>query len=281
MTVPMGEIDRLGEFVAKRVNLDATTKVYHLPDWKGKGDAARIAALREIAEKGGRDYDIATLAVNIIRDAGVPSRDYRAQAAALLTWVQTQIYYMNEPGERLKDPVVTLKDRYGDCDDMAILLAALYESCKLPWRYVLSGKSPQGKLIRWVEGTSRKRGQWTHIYVIVGYPPYTPKKWLYAEPTLARVPLGWDVVGAARQNGGRVALPELSGPGDAPLTLDSQLPEKGKAPKPFVHHVASEVAAKLHPRTLVPTLIVGLVVAGITASVTGRKKGESNGKRRR
>jgi hypothetical protein len=276
-----GNIDRLGEFVAKRVNLDQTTKTYHLPEWKSKNDAARMRALREIAMKGGRDPDIATLAVNIVRDAGVQPRDYKGQAAALLNWVQSQIYYINEPGERLQDPVYTLKVRYGDCDDMAILLASLYEACRLPWRYVLSGRSPANKLVRWVEGTPKKQAKWSHIYVIVGYPPYTPKKWFYAEPTLQRVPLGWDVVGAAKANGGKVVLPELGSlTGEGSEQRVPLMVKKKDEKKPFTEHVKTEIVKGLHPRKVIPAIIVGLVMASMSgrfraavgAFVTGDKK---------
>ena len=278
-----GNIDRLGEFVAKRVNLDQTTKTYHLPTWKSKDDAARIRALREIAMKGGRDPDIATLAVNIVRDAGVQPRNYKGQAAALLNWVQSQIYYINEPGERLQDPVYTLKVRYGDCDDMAILLASLYEACRLPWRYVLSGRTPKNKLVRWVEGTPKKRAKWSHIYVIVGYPPYTPKKWFYAEPTLQRVPLGWDVVGAAKSNGGKVVLPELGSlTGEGPDQRAPLMVTKKTEKKPLAKHVKHEILKGLHPRKVIPTLVIGAAMALFStrfrAGVKGLLYGENKKK---
>lgn len=275
-------MDRLGEFVAKRVNLDQTTKTYHLPSWKSKDDATRIRALREIAMRGGRDPDIATLAVNIIRDAGVQPRNYKGQAAALLHWVQHQIYYINEPGERLQDPVYTLKVRYGDCDDMAILLASLYEACRLPWRYVLSGRTPNNKLVRWVEGTPKKRAKWSHIYVIVGYPPYTPKKWFYAEPTLQRVPLGWDVVGAARSNGGKVALPELgsitgeAGDKRAPLMVTKKVEKK-----PFIVHVKQEILKGINPRKVVPAIVVGAVIALFSGRFRAAVKGLVHGEKKK
>ena len=265
-------MDRLGEFQAKRIDLDATTKTYHLPGWKKKNDSARLRALREIAMKGGRDPDIATLAVNIVRDAGAQPRDYKGQATALLAWTQTQIYYINEPGERLQDPVYTLKVKYGDCDDMAILLASFYEACRLPWRYVLSGRTREGKLVRWVEGTPSKAARWSHIYVIVGWPPYTPKTWLYAEPTLKGVPLGWDVVGATK-SGGKVALPELGGGvQDSTLQRAPMMVQRRGPEKPLAKHVVSIVAERLHPRNLIPVLIVGIITGAISTQISKKLK---------
>jgi len=265
-------MNQVGEFIAKPINLDETTKTFHLPDWKTKDDKARISTLRQVAMKAGRDPRLATLAVGIIRDANVQPRDYKGQAAVLLNWVQTQIYYINEPGERLQDPIYTLRVRYGDCDDMAMILAAMYEACRLPWRYVLSGRTRKGKLVRWVEGTPKKKARWAHIYVIVGWPPYTPKKWLYAEPTLRSVPLGWDVVGAAKKNKGRVGLPELGDPSSerAPLMVKMKPKEK-----PFIQHVSAQIRERLRPRNLVPVLIVGIVTGILitrTKSAFNKKK---------
>ncbi len=271
LTTPSGPPpNRIGEFAALPVDLDKGPKVHHLPAWKNRDDPTRVAALRKIAMQGGRDPRIATIAVEVIRGSGVQPRDYQKQAAALLSWVQSQIYYVNEPGERLQDPVYTLRVRYGDCDDMAILLASFYESMRLPWRFVLSGRQGK-KTIRWIEGTPKKQAKWSHIYVIVGWPPYTPKKWKYAEPTLRGVPLGWDVVGSYEANG-KVVLPELAGPdmGDAADDSGSRAPLMVRvrdATPDFVEHVKKEVKSKLHPRNLVPVVLVGLAVGLITEAV--------------
>jgi len=95
----------------------AGTEVHHLPDWKGYGDPKRMQIIRHIAMMRGRDPRIASLAVDIIKKAGVPPRDYKGQAEALLKWVQDpdNIYYVNEPGERLQDPIFTIRNGWGDC----------------------------------------------------------------------------------------------------------------------------------------------------------------------
>ncbi len=258
----------IGDFRARKVELDAV-RVFHLPAWKQGDDRRRVAALREIALEGGRDPRVATLAIQILRRAGVQPRDYPRQAAALLRWVQEEIYYANEPGERLQDPTYTIRVGYGDCDDMALLLGALCESIRLPWRFVLSGKKGS-KLIRWVEGTPYPHGvEWAHIYLTIGWPTFRPKEWRWAEPTLRGVPLGWDVLSRDRPPAlsgrppGGAPLPELAGPDDAPGL-------------PFFSHVGKEIAAKLHPRTLIPAIAVGIVSGAISAIVVeawrGRKR---------
>jgi len=181
-----------------RVPLDAP-KVHHIPSWTDFGDPKRMDVITNIAKMRGHDPRIATLAVNIIKKAGVQPRDYRGQAAALLHFVQNEMYYVNEPGERLQDPLYTLKAGYGDCDDLSILLGALLTSIHLPWKLVISGLKNKKKKVRYHHGDrfpgGEKQGyKWSHIYVMVGDRPFTPKKWQYAETTIRGVPLGWDVV---------------------------------------------------------------------------------------
>ena len=203
----------------KPIVLD-TPRAYHLPGWATMSDPQRIRVLRGIAVQRGRDPRLRQLAFTILRNAGVDERQYEKQAAALLKWVQDSIAYVNEPGEQLQDPLLTLRVQAGDCDDKAMLLATLYEAIRLPWRYVLSGSGPANapgvkpSRIRWVEGTPLPRGfRAGHIYVRVGWPPFMPPDkvtWGWAEPTIKGKPLGWDVTGEMERRGTNV-LPELAG----------------------------------------------------------------------
>jgi hypothetical protein len=187
-------------------------KVHHIPSWGSLGDGQRLKVIRHIAMQRGRDPRITTLAVNIIRNSGAQPRDYKAQAAALLAWVQNpkNVYYVNEPGERLQDPLYTLKVRYGDCDDMALLLCSLFEAIKLEWRLVLSGQHRRtGEKKRHIEGQIVPPNvDWAHIYCVVATPPFRPSKWYFCEPTVPGVPLGWDVI-----DGDHSLLPEMGGKG--------------------------------------------------------------------
>ena len=172
-----------------------TPKVMDLPAFDGYGDPKKLDVISRIAEQGGRDPQLATIAVNIFRECNVAPRDYRGQAAAILKWVQRNIYYVNEPDERLQDPFYTLKVRYGDCDDMAILVYALARSVRLPARLVISGVTKNGTKVRYRQGDPSfdRSVDWSHIYLMIGDRPYGQPEWMYAEPTL-NVPLGWDVV---------------------------------------------------------------------------------------
>jgi len=213
-----------------RVPLD-NPKVHHIPSWGTLGDVQRLKVIRQIAMQRGRDPRITTLAINIIKQGGIQPRDYHGQAAALLKWVQNpkNCYYINEPGERLQDPLYTIKVKYGDCDDMALLLCSFFEAIKLEWKLVLSGRQRNtGLKKRYVEGGMMPpQVNWSHIYCCVGTPPFRPTKWFFCEPTVQSVPLGWDVIDgdhsmlpemggtgvAKRPPNGRVHRRELSGPG--------------------------------------------------------------------
>ena len=256
------ETMNVGGVRARRVNLDSA-KTYHLPAWGETSDPKRIAILRRIALASGRDPRVATVAIGIFRDNNIKPRDYTNQARVLLKFVQHRIYYANEPGERLQDPAYTLRVGYGDCDDMALLLAALCESVRLPWKFVISGRR-DNRVVRWVEGDRYTPARWAHIYLTIGNKPFSPTKWRYAEPTLRTVELGWDVVAASK--GGTVALPELAGTDDLGVVekppADAPPPEDREALT--VRGVVSDVRKSLTPRRIIVGMIVG-VITGLLA----------------
>lgn len=186
---------------ATPLKLDAP-KTYHLPNWDSLNDPQKLAMLRNIVLQYGRDPRVAMLAVKILKDNNVKPREYQKQAAVLLKWVQDNIYYVNEPLERLQSPLFTLKSGLGDCDDLAILLCSFFECIRLPWKFVLSASTPQG-IVRYHENDQNYRKlPYSHIYCAVGNKPFTPTSWTYCEPTL-KVPLGWDVTQGTNK------LPEL------------------------------------------------------------------------
>lgn len=194
---------------ARELRLESGQKVYHLPDWHSLSHPERLAVIRQIAMMRGRDPRIAKLALKIFKKAGARPRQYKKQAAAILRWVQDpkNIYYVNEPGERLQDPIYTIKVGHADCDDQVLVLGALFESVGLPWKLVLSGRDKAtGNKIRYIEGHPvPPNSTWAHIYAMVGDRPFRASKWYFAEPTVEGVPLGWDVV-----SGDASYLPEMA-----------------------------------------------------------------------
>lgn len=191
-------------------------KVEHVRGWYRWSDKKKLAYIRGKIEEWGKDPRLAYFVVdNVLRPAGVRPKDYAGQARALLAWVQKNIYYVNEPAERLQSPWRTIKQRMGDCDDMAILLGAMAHSIALPWKLAIAGSHPLKGAVRYVEGDFGGPGfssEYYHIYIrfgIKGMAIRNPKDqvWVSAEPTMGDAPLGFDVVDAERAKRARGQAP--------------------------------------------------------------------------
>ncbi len=92
-----------------------TDRVFHLAKWSRLPDRSKVATLRRFAEEYGSDPQMRWFTAKMLENAGVAPRDFRAQAAALLKFVQTNVYYTNEDGEQLQSPWRTLREKSGDC----------------------------------------------------------------------------------------------------------------------------------------------------------------------
>lgn len=171
-------------------------KIWHVRGWHGWSDRRKLRHLREMADRYGNDPKMRWFVVQHVLAGRAQSRDYKAQAAAILAWVQQNIYYVNEVGEQIQSPWATIREKNGDCDDMALLIATMATSIALPNRYVLAGKDRHGKGVRYAEGRrAPPRGvNFIHIYTDLGWPPFQPTTWMAAEPTIQGLPLGHDVV---------------------------------------------------------------------------------------
>jgi hypothetical protein len=183
-------------------------------------DGQRLRWLTEFGNLYGNDPRMREFTINhVLRPAGVQGRDYERQAKAILSWVQQNVLYVNEPGEQLASPWHTLRVRHGDCDDMAILGYSMAKSIALPVRYILAGKDKKtGARVRWTPTRRQrkppKRFKFFHIYLQLGWPPFKPSVWKSAEPTVKGAPLGYDVVRHGppkRSADGTPSLPELAG----------------------------------------------------------------------
>ena len=236
--------------------IEHSPKTWKLDDWSSMNQQQRMSFLRSVSLQAGQNPEIATLAVNIFKSRGIKPRDYKGQANALFTWVKENIYYVNEPNERLQDPMYTLRVGYGDCDDMALLLGALCESVRLEYRFVLAGKMENGKVERWIEGEPLRNGSWSHIYLIIGYPPFQPKKWLFADPTVGTAKLGWDIVKA--KNGSAAMLPELGSP---------DISEGDQYDKLYQKSMTAKIKEGLNPKDLIPTVIVAAITTVLVGEV--------------
>lgn len=198
--------------------MDMRGRTYTWGAWGWRSDRWRVRRLTQMAKDYGREPQLRAFVVNrILKPAGVRSEDYRGQAAAILAWVQRNIYYVNEPDELLQSPWWTLRMKLGDCDDMAILLTSMAHSIALGWRLVLGGQSAYGPT-RWAPGYEPKPPGFvaSHIYADLGWPALDPSTWVAAEPTRP-VPLGYDFMTGGQPVAGRSDLGQA--PRKRPLGL--------------------------------------------------------------
>ena len=76
----------LGTTVTK-IDLRHQPKTYHIPDWSRMNDIQKIGVIRKIISQYGRHPAVVKTTVGILKRAGIKSRDYKGQAAAILNWV--------------------------------------------------------------------------------------------------------------------------------------------------------------------------------------------------
>jgi len=134
-----------------------------------------MRALRAIINHAADHPTINTVARRILRRYHTPDRDQFAQARALHAWVQGNIKWVPEKGDKFVHPIWTLYNGAGDCDCHVALLGALLESIRIPVKlYIL-----------------RRGGRSIHVYLKVGLPGIRPRRWIPAETSL-RKPFGWD-----------------------------------------------------------------------------------------
>lgn len=82
-------------------------------------------------------------------------RNYHNIATAVYKWMKKNIAYVRDPDgiEWLQTPVVTLKQGYGDCDDLSVLAGALLSSIGLPTRFKVVKANPS------------KPSSYSHVYL--------------------------------------------------------------------------------------------------------------------
>lgn len=91
------------------------------------------------------------IAVSIVQ--GLTHKDYAGHAEAVQEWVRGNIQFVRDVRgiEMLTPPAYLLRTRAGDCDDQAMLVAALVESIGLPARLVAGGPDAQTFVHVWAE----------------------------------------------------------------------------------------------------------------------------------
>lgn len=131
---------------------------------------------------------------NLVRDTAakisqdVPAKDAGALARAVWTFVRSEIQYVLDPAgtELLQGPDVTLRKGYGDCDDQAILAAALLMALGVDAGFravaqVEAGDFDHVYVLYW------SSGQWKELDTIGGDPPGSGPFFPGAQSTLNKI----------------------------------------------------------------------------------------------
>lgn len=92
-----------------------------------------VAVMGRLAQHGAGRCDTRNLAEKILRSSGVAARDWPAESRALTAWVRNHIRYTRDgltvetlkTCDRMLDDVARHGFTMADCDDAAVLLAAL------------------------------------------------------------------------------------------------------------------------------------------------------------
>lgn len=87
--------------------------------------AATMKRMSNIAKAASHRPFVINLARQIV--ARVPGKNFPGEAVTVQNWVRQNIRYTRDPyfSETLQTPEVTVQQGHGDCDDQAILVAAL------------------------------------------------------------------------------------------------------------------------------------------------------------
>ena len=103
------------------------------------GAIATMTAMRQLVCNAIRDpnQQIRETALNILRGVNT----FSSQAQAIQSWVHNNIEYRRDPVdvELVQTPQVTLQLKAGDCDDQAVLTAALLQATGHPTQFVAVG----------------------------------------------------------------------------------------------------------------------------------------------
>jgi transglutaminase-like putative cysteine protease len=141
-----------------------------------EGTRVTLEAMRQMTRDALTEPNQQARQLAISLTQGVANEDYRSEIERLFLFVRDQIRYVRDVHniETIQSPAVTLEQKAGDCDDKAVLLAALLESIGHPARFAALAFAPD---------------QFEHVIVETRY-NFRGQKWLPLETTKP-VPMGW------------------------------------------------------------------------------------------
>ncbi len=116
------------------MNRQATLR--QIPDG-ALGTKATLKIMRQFVREYKKTIPVRELALSLVRDLH-GHKNWIGQVKRVHSFVQRNIQYVRDIRgvETIATPLVTMQTRQGDCDDQAVLLAALLESIGHPTRFV-------------------------------------------------------------------------------------------------------------------------------------------------
>jgi transglutaminase-like putative cysteine protease len=115
-----------------------------------EGVRATLKEMRKFVRDYKKSDQVRSIAAELV--SPLQQKNFMGEIKRLHAFVRDAIRYLRDIHgvEVVQSPPETLRRGYGDCDDKAVLLAALLESIGHPTRFVAVGKAP---------------GKFTHVYV--------------------------------------------------------------------------------------------------------------------
>ena len=151
-----------------------------------RGTKRTLERMAKLALEDSRKFAMINIASDIIRAYRCPSRDKRSEASAFMSFLKRFVHYVSDPItttggapdflELVQSPLVTLKRRAGDCDDMSTLLAALLLCVGIRPKFVAIKSDP------------RRPDEFSHVYVRA----LINGSWLGMDATVPGSYLGWE-----------------------------------------------------------------------------------------
>lgn len=148
----------------------------------GSGDAqtrATLEIMADVARRAALDARIVDRAVGVVRH--VSGRAPALMARTIDAWLRAAVQFLPDPlpaGDWVRTPAALLREldahgvARGDCDDAAVLAAALGMAVGLPARFRAVALTPGGPF----------EHVWTELL--------TPEGWVVLDPTRGPAPLG-------------------------------------------------------------------------------------------
>lgn len=142
------------------------------------GTDATVSAMSSVAMGvfGAKSPKIRALAIDILRAAQVPEKDYAMEMVAIHNWVRDQIRYVRDAQgqETISTPEETaFNSKAEDCDGKSVLEAALLGAIGVKTRFVVVGFT---------------QNCYAHVYLQA----QLKDRWISLDPIMRQHPAGWE-----------------------------------------------------------------------------------------